>query len=150
MVSAPLKTSKATIERFIKTKDEWIKRNIEAAKTSLGQYPRESCINVKKWYRTRAEDVLTRKVEEFSKKLGLYPKKIIIKEQKRRWGSCSSSGVIRFNWRIILAEEELIDYLVVHELCHLRYLDHSSFFYGLVRSQVPNYKELKRKLKRLM
>ena len=67
--------------------------------------------------------------------------RIRIKNQKSRWGSCSAKGNLNFNWKIIMAPEEVLDYLVVHELCHLKYMNHSKEFWSLVASILPNYRE---------
>lgn len=79
----------------------------------------------------------------FSKKLNLYPKKLQIKEQKSSWGTCSSLGNIYLNWRIFLAPMNIVDYVIVHELCHLKHMNHSPEFWNLVSSIIPNYKECK-------
>lgn len=96
---------------------------------------------IKKWYYAAAADLLETKTMEWSKKLCVFPKQIHIKDQKTRWGSCSTLGNINYNWRIIMAPAGVIDYLVVHELCHLRELNHSQKFWTLVESVLPNYKE---------
>ncbi|CUH96916.1 hypothetical protein P22_3028 [Propionispora sp. 2/2-37] len=102
---------------------------------------------IKKWYLAAAADLLTTKTMEWSKKLHVLPKQIHIKEQKTRWGSCSALGNINYNWRIIMAPTGVIDYLVVHELSHLRELNHSRQFWLLVESCLPNYKQERNWLK---
>ena len=67
--------------------------------------------------------------------------KISIKGYKSRWGSCNSRGEISFNWRIIMAPKSVINYVVIHELCHLKYHDHSDKFWGFVESNLPSYRE---------
>ncbi len=73
--------------------------------------------------------------------------KIRIKDQKTRWGSCSSKGNLNFNWRLSLMAPEILDYVVVHELCHLKYMNHSSEFWAHVGKILPNYKELRKRLR---
>ncbi|MBL4937583.1 M48 family metallopeptidase [Clostridium sp. YIM B02515] len=99
------------------------------------------------WYRNRAEKIFTEKVKSYAEKLKVYPKRIVIKDQKTKWGSCSSKGNINFNFRVIMAPENIVDYLVVHELCHLVHMNHSSNFWNLVKSILPNYKEAEEWLK---
>lgn len=70
-----------------------------------------------------------------------------IRNQRRRWGSCSSKGVLRFNWRLSMLEPALVEYVVVHELCHLTHMNHSPDFWGLVAQHLPDYKERRRLLK---
>ena len=74
--------------------------------------------------------------------------KVFIKNQKTRWGSCSSKGNLNFNYKIIYLKPELANYLIVHELCHLRQLNHSKKFWALVAQQIPNYAKINKELKR--
>jgi predicted metal-dependent hydrolase len=67
-----------------------------------------------------------------------------IRGQKTRWGSCSSRGAMSFNWRLLLAPEPVLEYVVWHEACHLRVMDHSSNFWALVRRHCPDYEEHRR------
>ena len=73
--------------------------------------------------------------------------RISIREQKTRWGSCSSKGNLSFNWRRSLAPEEVLDYVVVHELAHRREMNHSRAFYAIVGSVLPDYKQPKKWLR---
>ena len=75
--------------------------------------------------------------------------RVTIRQQKTRWGSCSSQGTICLNWRLLLLPSDLCDYVLVHELCHLRHLDHSAKFWSLVESVFPDYEERERRLESL-
>lgn len=99
------------------------------------------------WYIEQAESLLINRVKKLSIKNNLLPSKIIIKNQKSRWGSCNSKKEIRLNWRLILMPYDIIDYIIIHELCHLKQMNHSKVFWNLVESIVPNYKELEKWLK---
>jgi len=102
---------------------------------------------LQKWYKKEAKKIILKKVEYFKKIFMVEPAEIKIKEQKRRWGSCSSKGNIYFNWRIIMAPDQVIDYIVVHEIAHLIHRNHSPIFYKLVESIMPDYKKRKKWLK---
>lgn len=99
------------------------------------------------WYIEKFKCVLEEKVESYSKLIGVYPKKVFIKEQKTRWGSCSSKGNINLNWRLIMAPQGVIDYVIIHELCHMREMNHSKQFWSLVENILPEYKEYRGWLK---
>lgn len=102
---------------------------------------------LKAWYVNQAAALLPGRTAEWSGKLGVQPNRIVIKEQQTRWGSCSSLGNINYNWRIIMAPASVIDYLVVHELCHLRVPNHSADFWRLVGACLPDFKERRNWLK---
>jgi len=91
------------------------------------------------WYRKRAEVKINERVEKYKTKIGVEPNNVKIKKQKKRWGSCSSKGNLNFNWKLIMAPMSIIDYLVVHELAHLKYSNHSRDFWNLVGALVPDY-----------
>ena len=92
------------------------------------------------WYLEHAEEKIKERVSRFAQLIGKWPASIEIKNQEKRWGSCSRSGIIRFNWKIIMAPISVMDYVIVHELCHLIYPHHSSQFWQKVQSIIPDYK----------
>ena len=98
-------------------------------------------------YKNLAREVLTERTLTYGKTLGLVPKSVKVNDAKTRWGSCSSKGSINFSWRLIMAEGEVIDYVIVHELAHLREMNHSPRFWAVVESILPDYKKRKKKLK---
>lgn len=100
-----------------------------------------------KWYFIKSTKIIKQRVNRYSKLLNLFPKKVIIKDQKKRWASCSSDGILRFNWRIAIAPISIVDYVVVHELCHLKVKNHSSDFWKLVSIAMPDYKNRRNWLK---
>ena len=99
------------------------------------------------WYLGRAETKIKERLDLFSKQIGKWPVSIKIKNQERRWGSCSRNGSIRFNWRIIMAPISIMDYVIVHELCHLIYSHHSPPFWQKVQSIIPDYRRRRNWLK---
>jgi len=80
----------------------------------------------------------------FSPKIGVCPRKLTVREQKTRWGSCSSKGNISLNWKLVMAPMEVIDYVIVHELCHMKEMNHSKNYWNIVKSIIPDF-ELRRK-----
>lgn len=92
------------------------------------------------WYRKEADRIVRERVAYFSNLIEECVGTIRIKEQKSRWGSCSGKGNLNFNWRLILAPPEVLDYVVVHELCHLKFMNHSSDFWFHVSEILPDYK----------
>lgn len=96
---------------------------------------------LKQWYWDRASTLLSAKTSHWAGKINVKPQRITIKEQKTRWGSCSSTGNINYNWRIIMAPPDVIDYLVIHELCHLRVPNHSATFWQEVGKSSPCFKQ---------
>lgn len=95
------------------------------------------------WYREEARVVLSNKVYSYARKMRLKPGRISIRDQKTKWGSCSSTGNLSFSWRLVMMPEDMIDYVVVHELSHIRHKNHGKDFWALVGSFIPDYKERK-------
>lgn len=103
---------------------------------------------VEKWYREKCLVKVMERVDYYKEIVGEKPIKVRVKEQKRRWGSCTSRGHILFNWRCIMAPLDVIDYIVVHEMCHLIHMNHSKAFWELVEYILPDYKERRNWLKK--
>lgn len=103
---------------------------------------------MEKWYRKEAAGFIEGRIDYFSQKVGRCPNTIRAKQQKRRWGSCTSKGDIYINWRIIMAPPDIIDYLLVHELCHLVHSNHSVRYWQKVGSVMGDYKERRKWLKK--
>jgi hypothetical protein len=99
------------------------------------------------WYGNRAAEMISARVRHFADKMGVAPQAVTVKNQKKRWGSCTSTGKIYFNWRGILAPPPVIDYIVVHELCHLLEMNHSARFWSRLRAILPDYEIQKKWLK---
>jgi len=99
------------------------------------------------WYRKQARNVLTERVEFFARKHGFKIGKIRVSSARTRWGSCSSKDTLSFTWRLVMAPLEVIDYVVVHELCHLKEMNHSKAFWTRVERILPDYKVHRKWLK---
>ncbi len=99
------------------------------------------------FYKKKSRAILIDSVNAFSNRMGLAPTGLSFRAQKTRWGSCSSNGRISLNWKLIIAPLEVINYVVVHELSHLKYYDHSKSFWSLVSTQAPDFLERRKWLK---
>jgi len=100
-----------------------------------------------RWYKRHAEIKFNEKVKRYSEIIGVKPAGVAIKDFKARWGSCSAEGKIEFNWKVIMAPNRVVDYVVVHELSHLKQHDHSPLFWKLVEQTLLDYRESKEWLK---
>lgn len=96
-----------------------------------------------KWYILHGQNKLNERLRIFSPKMGVAPSKLQLKDQKMRWGSCAADQSIYINWRIMMAPMKVIDYVLVHEMGHLKYPNHSADFWQFVRSILPDYDERK-------
>ncbi len=94
-----------------------------------------------RWFREEARVVLFGKVQAWAKAMRVKPNRVFIRDQRTRWGSCSSSGSLNLSFRLVMAPERMADYVVVHELAHLKFRNHSRDFWGFVESFIPDYKE---------
>lgn len=110
--------------------------NIEVAKNLMFE-----------WYQQQAKEVLTPRIIFFAEHLGVKRKRINITSAKYTWGSCTPAGTLNFNWRIVKAPSEVMDYIVVHELAHLREHNHSAEFWNIVAVQLPQYEDAKQWLR---
>jgi predicted metal-dependent hydrolase len=102
---------------------------------------------LERWYRRAAREEIAPRLDEAVAMLGVSYARLTIRNQRTRWGSCSSSGAMSFNWRLLLAPESVLDYVVWHEACHLRVMDHSPNFWMLVRQFCPGYEDDRRWLR---
>lgn len=137
-------------KQFLEQKADWISKKIEEkslpennnlipAKFSASDYLK---------YKLQALELVTAKIEKINKLYNFSFKNIAIKNQQTVWGSCSSNKNLNFSVKLLFLPDRLVDYVVVHELCHLKELNHSKNFWQLVESFLPDYKELRQKLKR--
>ncbi|MFA5523427.1 MAG: SprT family zinc-dependent metalloprotease [Tissierellales bacterium] len=99
------------------------------------------------WYKKSFSKLVKERIKDYSSRLNVTPCKVVIKEQKTRWGSCSAKGNINLNWRLVMAPISIIDYVIVHELCHMKVMNHSKSFWKEVELIIPDYIERRRWLK---
>jgi predicted metal-dependent hydrolase len=117
----------------------------------LREEPRQLAIRAAfvDWYRGRATELISEHVDRLAKVLGVTPTRTLVRDQGHRWGSCSPEGVLRFNWRIVMAPPALLDYVVIHELAHLRVRAHRPAYWALVAHVAPDYRQRRERLRRL-
>jgi predicted metal-dependent hydrolase len=95
------------------------------------------------WYTTRGQLWIERRLAHYAVQLGVAPTAVRVRDMGQRWGSCSARGRVNFHWRILVFPPSIIDYVIVHELAHLRELNHSRAFWGLVETILPDYRRRK-------
>lgn len=100
-----------------------------------------------RWYHAQAESVFGDAVRKSAAAMRLTPRAVLVRDQRNRWGSCSFDGVIRLNWRLILADDATLEYVVVHELAHLVHRNHSREFWALVERYLPDHRERRTRLR---
>jgi predicted metal-dependent hydrolase len=103
---------------------------------------------LERWYRAQARAEIAPRAQRAAAALGRPYTSLSIRNQRTRWGSCSAAGALSFNWRLLLAPEPVLDYVIWHEACHLVVMDHSARFWALVERHVPGYREPRRWLRR--
>lgn len=140
-VRAPKRCPKSTIECFLNEKESWILKHVNKTMQNPPVMKNLLSVQERNRYIKIARDIFTQKTAYYASILNVTYGRITIREQKTRWGSCSSEGNLNFNWRLIFAPEEVLDYIVVHELAHRREMNHSQAFYAIVKSILPDYKK---------
>ena len=150
-VRAPRSVSEKDIEEILKKKEAWISKHIEKIKETKERFEAEPTEKLTREkviaLAEEALKIIPARVEYFAKVIGVTYGKITIRNQKTRWGSCSSKGNLNFNCLLMLAPPEVLDYVVVHELCHRKQMNHSKAFWLEVEKVLPNYKEVRKWLK---
>jgi predicted metal-dependent hydrolase len=150
-VTAPRLVPEFVVRRFVASREEWISRKVAEFKSrpvapkriQWGTGKRREYLAHKK----AAYALAVEKVRHVAEKYGVQFGTITIRNQKTRWGSCTRKGNLSFSYRIVFLPEELQNYLVVHEVCHIREFNHSKAFWELVAQEVPKYTELRKRLK---
>jgi hypothetical protein len=103
--------------------------------------------NLKIWYKKESLNIINKRINHYKKYFDYNPRDIKVKEQNKRWGSCTYKDDLLFNWKIIMMKIDVIDYIVIHEMCHMKYKNHSKDFWILVSNIMPDYKEKEKWLK---
>lgn len=143
-VRMPLRGSERFAVSMVEEKRDWIVKNylkmqaVSPKPSQKGKTPYERRLEAP--YRQAAKEYIPKRVAYYAELLDVTYATISIRDQKTRWGSCSSKGNLSFSWRLILAPPKVLDYVVVHELCHRKEMNHSPRFWALVESIIPDYK----------
>ena len=139
VVRAPLRLAKYRIERFVTEHEDWIRTQ----QKKVEKYREQVHVITEEERRDgilRAKKIFPERTAYFAKRMGVTYNRITIREQKTRWGSCSSVGNLNYNWKLVLMPEHVMDYVVIHELAHRKEMNHSARFYAVVAQQMPDYK----------
>lgn len=139
IVKAPRRVSKKEIDKIIKEKENWIKKTLEKNQNK----EEKEKLYTDEEFKTIVEET----ANELIKKTRLIPNKVRIRDIKYAWGSCSVNKNITINYQLIKYSKQAIRYVILHELCHIKYMNHSKDFWNLVSTYMPNYKEVKREFK---
>ena len=143
---APLRMPKDRILCFLSEKASWIRMQ-QGRMQEREKMRQQARIHLdaaqEKELRERAKSVLAQRTAYFARQIGVTYGRITVRDQKTRWGSCSQTGNLNFNFRLILAPPEVLDYVVVHELCHRRQMNHSAQFWQEVAQVLPDYRKRK-------
>ena len=148
-VRVPVRMTDRDIRRFIDEKQNWIEKQlfrageIQAEKSARGEITEETILQLHK----KAKMSIPPRVVFWAGKIGVTYGKITIRHQKTRWGSCSSKGNLNFNCMLMMCPDEVIDYVIIHELCHRREMNHSAGFWAAVENVCPEYRVQRKWLK---
>ena len=146
-VRAPRSTSEKRIRELVIKNAEWIEKQLQKQNTPRFKDAQLTDDQIK-LLKKNARIILKQKLEYFSEIMGLKFGRLTITSAKTRFGSCSSKGNISFSWRLMLYPEQAIDYVVVHELAHLKQMNHSTAFYKIIEQIFPDYKARRAMLKK--
>ena len=149
IVRAPNRVPLSDINRFIGEKADWIDKSVSKMRQRQETQSQRKELSPQevKLLVTRAKRIIPQRVRYYADTLGVTYGRITIRMQKSRWGSCSAKGNLNFNCLLMRTPETIIDYVVVHELCHLKEMNHSERFWAEVEKVLPDYKERRKWLK---
>jgi predicted metal-dependent hydrolase len=149
-VTMPKDFSIERMENFILEKADWILKKINLMKNSRYNpiFHKYSNKEYKK-YKNQASILARKKVEELNRIYGFDYNRISIRNSRSRWGSCSENKNLNFNYKILFLPEDLLNYIIIHELCHLGEMNHSRKFWNLVEKTIPDYREMRKKIRKI-
>jgi len=148
VVSVPWCLSEKYVEKFIHEKAQWILEKLEYFRNRTSNLPPATRKDYLK-YKELAREIAEKKLAYFNEVYNFSIGRVSIRNQKTRWGSCSKSRDLNFSYRIIYLPENLCDYIIVHELCHIGEFNHSKKFWALVEKTVPEYKKIRKEVRKI-
>lgn len=149
IIRAPKRCSLGKINDFVREKEHWIRRKQEEFLKAQNEFSRKILSEEERRSgRERAKLLFMERAALYAEKMQVSYGRITIRDQKTRWGSCSAAGNLNFNWRLILAPEEVLDYVVIHELAHRKEMNHSAAFWKIVEGEMPYYRTQRNWLKK--
>lgn len=137
-VRCPKRCSKREVEQFLVSKEDWLRKHLKAV--AARPEPQILSAEERKALAKKAAEVLPEKVQHFGAEMGVSYGRITIRSQRTRWGSCSAKGNLNFNCLLMLMPQEVQDYVVIHELCHRKEMNHSPAFWAEVEKYCPDYR----------
>ena len=147
----PNQLSADALQKFLDSEHAWIWKKVEQMQMRMEQRQETGAVPVGELSRDELEKIkkkIESRVNAYKKAMGVTIGWITIRNQKTRWGSCSSKGNLNFNYQLYYLPDELLDYVVIHELAHRRYMDHSKEFWAEVEKYCPDYRERRQQLKK--
>ena len=147
----PNQLSADALQKFLDSEHAWIWKKVEQMQMRMEQRQETGAVPVGELSRDELEKIkkkIESRVNAYKKAMGVTIRWITIRNQKTRWGSCSSKGNLNFNYQLYYLPDELLDYVVIHELAHRRYMDHSKEFWDEVEKYCPDYRERRQQLKK--
>lgn len=149
VATLPERKSIRSMERFMQKHHQWLLNTIDDFLRAGNPVPAVGSRAEYHKHKEAARELIHRKLEQFNAHYDFSYNRVSIRNQKTRWGSCSAKGNLNFNYKLLFLPEELVDYVVVHELCHLQELNHSQKFWALVARTIPDVRRRKRELQHI-
>lgn len=146
IVRAPLRLPQAQMDSFVEKQTDWIEKHLEIQR-KINEKQLVLTNEKIKALKAQAKEIIPSKVVYYSQLMGLNPTSVKITSAKTRFGSCSGKNSICFSYMLMLYPETAVDYVVVHELAHIKHHNHSKSFYSLIERYMPDYKERTKLLK---
>ena len=144
VVRCPKRMRQDDVKRFVESKSDWIEKHLAGRDLAAPEKLNEQELKI---LREKTRKLVTERVKHYAAIIGVHYNQIAIRTQRTRWGSCSSKGNLNFNCLLGLTPPEVLEYVVVHELCHLIEMNHSKQFWDAVERIIPDYKVLRKWLK---